>query len=205
MSNQIDRIAKHVHGTDPQFLIDTIIRNKIYNTLYWKLNCFGLNVESLIDECFKLQYIGLYELNSNNNKPTAFICLLLKLLQIQPDNDIITLCIQQNILKYCRCLFMLYLRIVSSNASYIYNTLEKHYNDYRKIIIINHNNTYDIIHIDEYIDILLNNNEIYGIKLPLLMKRSILQQNNRINKRISPLQHLIDQQNDNDSNDIKTG
>lgn len=35
--------ARDVHGTDPQFLIEKITRQKIYDSYYWKSDCFGLN------------------------------------------------------------------------------------------------------------------------------------------------------------------
>ena len=41
---------------------------------------------SLIDKAIELKYIGgVYD----NQKPTEFICLLLKLLQIQPEKEIL--------------------------------------------------------------------------------------------------------------------
>lgn len=42
MANRTDTGALTVHGTNPQFLIDKIVRNKIYNSLYWKEFCYAL-------------------------------------------------------------------------------------------------------------------------------------------------------------------
>jgi pre-mRNA-splicing factor 38A len=45
-----------------------------------------LTAESVIDKALELPYIGgTYA----NTRPTAFLCLTLKLLQIQPDKEII--------------------------------------------------------------------------------------------------------------------
>ena len=55
--------------------------------LVWaeKLN-LGLLAESLIDKAIELNAIGgVY----GNQKPTNFMCLLLKLLQIQPEKEIL--------------------------------------------------------------------------------------------------------------------
>lgn len=42
--------------------------------------------ESLIDKAIEVKYIGgVY----GNQRPTEFLCLLLKLLQIQPDKEIL--------------------------------------------------------------------------------------------------------------------
>eukprot|EP00971_Amphidinium_carterae_P004451 89248-Amphidinium_carterae.1 len=41
MANRTDPHADTVKGTNPQYLVDKIIRNKIYNDAYWKEHCFG--------------------------------------------------------------------------------------------------------------------------------------------------------------------
>ncbi len=48
MANKTDPTALSVHGTNPQFLIEKILRNRIYNNSYWKEHCFGLTAETLI-------------------------------------------------------------------------------------------------------------------------------------------------------------
>lgn len=48
--------------------------------------CGVREAESLIDNAIKLKVIGgVY----SNQRPTEFICLLLKLLQIQPEKEIL--------------------------------------------------------------------------------------------------------------------
>lgn len=42
MDNKTVRDAIAVHGTDPQFLIEKILRTRIYECSYWKEQCFGL-------------------------------------------------------------------------------------------------------------------------------------------------------------------
>jgi len=60
------------------------------------------------------------------------MCLTLKLLQIQPDKEIIIEYIKQEDYKYLRALGAFYLRLTGS-AMDIYNYLEPLYNDYRKL------------------------------------------------------------------------
>ena len=53
--------------------------------------------ESLIDKALELKAIGgVY----GNNKPTEFLCLLLKLLQIQPEKEILLEYLQADEFKY---------------------------------------------------------------------------------------------------------
>lgn len=79
--------TKSVHGTDPQNLVEKIVRERIYDSMYWKEQCFGLTAELLLDRAVELTYVG--GVYGGNQKPTPFICLLLKLLQLQPDTRII--------------------------------------------------------------------------------------------------------------------
>jgi len=43
MANRTDPSAISVHGTNPQFLIEKIVRTKIYSCAYWKEHCYALN------------------------------------------------------------------------------------------------------------------------------------------------------------------
>lgn len=48
--------------------------------------CFALNAATLIDRAVELQAVGgTYA----NTRPTEFICLVLKLLQLQPEREIV--------------------------------------------------------------------------------------------------------------------
>ncbi len=49
-ANVTDSGATSVHGTNPQNLVEKILRSKIYNHAYWKEHCFGLTAESLVDK-----------------------------------------------------------------------------------------------------------------------------------------------------------
>ena len=42
MANRTDPRARSVHGTNPQNLVEKILRQKIYELTYWKEQCFGL-------------------------------------------------------------------------------------------------------------------------------------------------------------------
>jgi len=87
MANRTVKDAKTVHKTNPQYLVEKIIRTRIYESKYWKEECFGLNEELLVDKAVELKFIG--GIYGGNIKPTPFMCLTLKLLQIQPNKDIV--------------------------------------------------------------------------------------------------------------------
>lgn len=70
-------MAEQKHIT--QFL-DKTTRNRIFNSRYWKEECFALNAESFIDKATKLKCIG--GLYGGAKKPTKFLCLLFKMMQM---------------------------------------------------------------------------------------------------------------------------
>lgn len=87
MANRMVEDAHSTHGTNPQYLVEKIIRTRIYESQYWKEECFGLTAELVVDKAMELKYVG--GIYGGNIKPTPFLCLTLKMLQIQPEKDII--------------------------------------------------------------------------------------------------------------------
>lgn len=118
----------HVHGTTPQFLIEKIMRERIYESLFYKSTCYSLNAHLLITPAENLTCIGgMY----GAQKPTEFICLLLKILQIQPEPQIVDLFLDSKF-KYLVCLTAIYIRMVYPSAE-VYRKLEPLLLDRRKI------------------------------------------------------------------------
>lgn len=167
-----------------QNLVEYITKERVYNMPYWKANCFGLTAESLIDEAVKLRYVG--GVFGGNAKASEFLCLLLKLLQIGPEMAVILEYIRQGDYKYLRCLGAFYLRLVG-RPSDVYNYLEPLLSDYRKIRIRRKNGQFALSHVDEFVDSLLWNDYVCDVALPRLPPRNVLERENYIHPRKSPL------------------
>ncbi|CAJ0937817.1 unnamed protein product [Ranitomeya imitator] len=165
MANRTVKDAHSVHGTNPQYLVEKIIRTRIYESKYWKEECFGLTAELVVDKAMELKYIG--GVYGGNIKPTPFLCLALKMLQIQPEKDIIVEFIKNEDFKYVRALGALYMRLTGT-ASDCYKYLEPLYNDYRKIKTQNRNGEFELMHVDEFIDELLHSERLCDVILPRL-------------------------------------
>ena len=74
MANQTVKDAMSVKGTNPQYLVEKIIRycvgstisyifltllwsrSRIYDSKYWKENCFALTAELLVDKAMELRF-----------------------------------------------------------------------------------------------------------------------------------------------------
>ncbi|KAG0283668.1 hypothetical protein BGZ96_011947 [Linnemannia gamsii] len=189
MDNKTVRDAIQVHGTNPQFLIEKILRTRIYESTYWKESCFGLTESSIIEKAYELTSIGG---QYGAQKPTEFICLVLKLLQLQPREEIvikyITGLTENDNNKYLRALGAFYLRLVGKPVD-IYKNLEPFLVDGRKLRKRG-NNGYSIVHMDEFIDELLREERVCDVVLPRLTKRFVLEDAGELDPRISMLEEL---------------
>lgn len=171
MANVTDPLARPIHGTNPQNLIEYITRQRIYDSQYWKESCFGLTAAGVAEKAAtEIQAIG--GSYGGNSKPTRFLCLILKMLQIQPENEIIDELIANNNFKYVTALGAFYLRLTGCPSD-IYEKLEPLYGDYRKLKF-RQSSGWSLIHIDTFVDQLLNEERVCGVALPRLPKRSIL-------------------------------
>ncbi|KAI1236839.1 hypothetical protein IHE44_0015094 [Lamprotornis superbus] len=213
MANRTVKDAHSIHGTNPQYLVEKIIRTRIYESKYWKEECFGLTAELVVDKAMELKYVG--GVYGGNIKPTPFLCLTLKMLQIQPEKDIIVEFIKNEDFKYVRMLGALYMRLTGT-AIDCYKYLEPLYNDYRKIKSQNRNGEFELMHVDEFIDELLHEERVCDIILPRLqvgnvdgygipnctefsswigcwlLKRYVLEEAEQLEPRVSALEEDMD-------------
>ncbi|KAJ0394193.1 hypothetical protein ATCC90586_005137 [Pythium insidiosum] len=199
MANATDPGAQSVHGVNPQHLIEKIMRNRIYASVYWKEQCFGLTAESLVDKAIELNYFG--GTFGGNQQPTPFLCLLLKMLQLQPELEIVQEFIQNGEYKYLSVLGAVYLRLVGKSLD-VYRLLEPMYSDYRKIRKRNVIG-WEITHVDEIIDSLLTEEfymdlalprlEFYmDLALPRLVDREYFEKNGQLPPRRSVLEDELE-------------
>ncbi|KAH0584165.1 Pre-mRNA-splicing factor 38A [Termitomyces sp. 'cryptogamus'] len=191
MANTTVAGALAIHGKNPQFLVETVIRNRIYESNYWKEHCFALTAESLIDKAIEVTYIGgVY----GNQRPTSFMCLVLKLLQIQPEKEILVEYLRAEEFKYLRALAALYIRL-TFRAVDVYELLEPLLKDYSKIRLRGMGG-YSLTFMDEYVYSLLTEERVCDIILPRLPKRQVLEENGDLGPRKSRLLDAIEGKSD---------
>lgn len=190
MAQTTEKWATSVHGTNPQNLIEYIMRQKIYDSVYWKQYCFGLSAEALIDRAVEVTFVG--GMFGEPPKPTEFVCLVLKLLQIQPEKDIILEYIRNDEFKYLRVLGAFYLRLVGRPLE-VYLSLEPLLNDYRRIRLRRPDGSFELTYIDELVDQMLTRDSLFTISLPRLPDRSVLESTGQLpGPRVSLMQEDFD-------------
>ncbi|KAL4451001.1 hypothetical protein ABPG74_021323 [Tetrahymena malaccensis] len=183
MSNKTQAAALSVRGQNPQNLIEAVIRNKIYQNRYWKEKLPGLTAASIIDEALELDYVG--GTYGGNRKPSKFLMLSLKLLQISPEKAEVMEYINQEDYKYLTALGCFYIRLVASSED-IYKILEPLYADYRKLRIRDLDGSFKIIHMDEFVENLINQEVYLDTLLPNIQKRRVLEENGALQQRAIP-------------------
>lgn len=178
---------KQIKGTDPQFLIEKIIRERIYDSVFWKHSLFAANAEILVDKGADLIAIGG---QYGNQRPTEFLACLLKLLQIQPETEIIDLYLQDEF-KYLTALAAFYIRMTGTSVE-VYKKLEPLLLDRRKLRKRGADGCYYLTYMDEFVDELLNSDRVCDTILPRLTKRYVLEDNGEIDPRVSPLEEELE-------------
>jgi pre-mRNA-splicing factor 38A len=152
--------------------MEYITRQKIYDSRFWKEECFGMTAADVLEGAAKtLKCVG--GTFGGNHRPSKFLCLTLKLLQLQPDAELVQEFIQQDHFKTVKALGAFYLRLTGRPAD-IYDTLEPLYADYTKLQYRGVTE-WKLLHMDEFIHELLTQPFACSIALPRLPFRETLQ------------------------------
>ncbi|CAI7642433.1 unnamed protein product [Penicillium bialowiezense] len=178
-----------IRGVNPATLFEKAVRDRITDSYYWKEQCFGLNAATLCDRAVELSCIGgTYGISE---KPTPFLCLAFKLLQLGPDRDVIlellnytdpgsgeegedpedSIVKDRGDFKYLRALAAFYVRL-TFDAVDVYKTLEPLLLDYRKLKR-RVRDTFALTYVDQFIDDLLTKDRLEDLDM--------------LDERISPL------------------
>lgn len=202
MANRTVKDAKVTHGTNPQYLVEKIIRTRIYECRYWKEDCFGANEADVFDRALELRFVG--GIYGGNIKPSPFLCLSLKMLQLQPEKDIIISFIGKfgETYKYIRALGAFYLRLTGTSIEN-WKYLEPLYNDYRKLRCMDRMGKFSIIHMDELIDMLLREDRVFDVILPRISRRRVHEEADELEPRISALDQDLEEVNEEDDEQVE--
>ncbi len=194
-----------IRGQNPALLMEKAVRDRITESYYWKEQCFGLNAATLCDRAVELTFIGG---TYGQQKPTPFLCLAFKLLQLTPEREIVLAYLLNEHFKYVTCglaeiheLLMVDTRYLRALAAFyirltfdppdIYKTLEPLLSDYRKLKRRT-NNGFTLTHVDQFIDDLLTKDRVCATSLWKMPTRQQLEDLELLDERVSPLGDEID-------------
>ncbi|KAK1083749.1 hypothetical protein LTR48_006036 [Friedmanniomyces endolithicus] len=173
-----------IRGDNPLKLFEKPVRDRIIESYYWKEQCFGLNAATLLDRALELTFIGgTYGVAQ---RPTPFLCLAFKLLQLTPDKEIILFYLRQEEFKYLRALAAFYIRLAWEKDAEVYETLEPYLADARKLKRRTREG-WALTHVDEFVDDLLVKSRVCATTLPKLNPRLFLEDEDKLEPRVSAL------------------
>nr|KAJ3422508.1 hypothetical protein HK105_007783 [Polyrhizophydium stewartii] len=184
-----DYERRAVHGTNPQLLIEKILRERIYESVYWKERLFASSAETLVDRAVELTSIGG---QFGNQRPTEFVCLALKLLQLQPEDEIIDLFLNDGDFKYLTALAAFYVRLTAKDVD-VYRRLEPLLLDKRKLRRRTPAGSFELTFMDQFVDELLTADRACDTILPRLARRSVLEDRGDLEPRVSPIEDELDE------------
>jgi pre-mRNA-splicing factor 38A len=202
-----------IRGVNPASLFEKAVRDRITDSYYWKEQCFGLNAATLCDRAVELTYIGgTYGMSQ---KPTPFLCLAFKMLQLIPEKDVVLEYLNfhdpaeddeegeqdgeggdgpdpgravlkaTGDFKYLRALAAFYIRLTFDPPE-VYKALEPLLSDFRKLKRRTKDG-FTLTHIDQFVDDLLTKDRVCATSLWKLPSRRMLEDLDILEERISPL------------------
>lgn len=181
------------NGLNPARILEKAVVDRIVNSYFWKEQCFGVNEADVVDRVADhVHFIGgTYGVSQ---KPTPFLCLTLKLLQLAPDDDILQeyLGIGGERFKYLRALACFYVRLTRP-AKQVHELLEPYLEDYRKLRRrAGPEGKATLTYIDEFVDDLLTKDRVCATSLWKMPPRDVLEDRDGLEPRVSPLGDIED-------------
>jgi pre-mRNA-splicing factor 38A len=188
----IVRDGTTIHDVNPAMMIEKITRERIQESRYWKEECFGLDAATLCDRAVDLKYVGGQY--GGNLSVCPFLCLVFKLIQLQPESAIIKEYLHQPDFKYLTAIAAFYVRLFFRPVD-VYQLLEPLLNDYRKLRLRT-NSGVQLYHMDEFVDDLLNKQRVCDTTLPRLPQRVTLEDTEQLEPRESILNSELEESDD---------
>ncbi|KAH8662136.1 Pre-mRNA-splicing factor 38, partial [Xylariales sp. PMI_506] len=174
------------NGMNPATLLEKTVRERIVESFFFKDQCFGVNEADIVDRVVEhVSFVG--GTYGSTQKPSPFLCLAFKLLQLAPGDDVLAEYLRYggDKFKYLRALACFYVRLTRRSED-VYATLEPFLEDRRKLRRKGALGT-TLSYVDEFVDDLLTKERVCGTSLWALTKRELLEDLDKLEPRVSPL------------------
>ncbi|KAK6956357.1 hypothetical protein Daesc_001634 [Daldinia eschscholtzii] len=195
------------NGLNPATIMEKAVRERIVESYFWKEQCFGVNEADIVDRVVDhVSFVG--GTHGANQKPSPFLCLAFKLLQLAPDDAVLDEYLRYggDKFKYLRALACFYVRL-TRRAETVYKILEPFLEDRRKLRRKGRAGT-SLTYVDQFVDDLLTKDRVCATSLWQMPKREILEDLELLEPRTSPLgdiEDLLEEDEDVDMNGDTNG
>ncbi|CAN8100419.1 unnamed protein product [Discula destructiva] len=186
------------NGLNPATIMEKAVRERIVESYFWKEQCFAVNEADIVNRVVDhVHFIG--GTYGSAQKPTPFLCLAFKLLQLAPRDRILReyLGFGGDKYKYLRALAVFYIRM-TRRAKDVYTLLEPYLEDRRKLRRKGRAGT-TLTFVDEFVDDLLVKDRVCGTSLWKMPSRDLLEDLDELEPRVSALgdiEDLLDEDED---------
>ncbi|KAI1271086.1 PRP38 family-domain-containing protein [Xylaria sp. FL0933] len=193
------------NGLNPATIMEKAVRERIVDSYFWKEQCFGLNEADIVDRVVEhVNFIG--GIYGDTQKPSPFLCLAFKLLQLAPGDDVLGVYLGYGgeKFKYLRALACFYVRL-TRRAESVYKVLEGFLVDRRKLRRRGRGGQGGarVTFVDEFVDELLTKERVCATSLWQMPRREILEDLEVLEPRVSPLgdiEDLLDEDEEGEKN-----
>jgi pre-mRNA-splicing factor 38A len=181
------------NGLNPATLLEKAVVERIVESYFFKDQCFGVNEADVVDRVVAhVRFVGGTYGSAALERPSPFLCLAFKLLQLAPGDDVLReyLAFGGERFKYLRALALFYVRLTRRSED-VYRVLEPYLEDRRKLRRRGAAGT-TLTFVDEFVDDLLTKERVCGTSLWQLTKRELLEDLDKLEPRVSPLGDIED-------------
>ncbi|RFU30359.1 hypothetical protein B7463_g5974, partial [Scytalidium lignicola] len=189
------------NGLNPATIMEKPVRERIVDSYFWKEQCFGVNEADIINRVVDhVTFIG--GTYGDAQKPSPFLCLAFKLLQLAPSDEILQEYLEfgGEKFKYLRALALFYIRL-TRKAKDVYLTLEPYLEDRRKLKTKRRTGA-GLTYVDQFVDDLLVKERVCATSLWKMPKREVLEDLEVLEPRVSPLGDIEDLLDDDDVQEV---
>jgi pre-mRNA-splicing factor 38A len=179
------------NGLNPATIMEKPVRERIVDSYFWKDQCFAVNEADIINRVVDhVHFIG--GTYGDAQRPSPFLCLVFKLLQLGPSDEILMEYLEYGgeKFKYLRALALFYARL-TRQAKDVYLLLEPHLEDRRKLKRKTRMGT-GLTFMDQFVDDLLTKDRVCATTLWKMPKREVLEDLEVLQPRVSPLGDIED-------------
>ncbi|ROT40997.1 PRP38-domain-containing protein [Sodiomyces alkalinus F11] len=174
------------NGENPAKIMEKAVIGRIVDSQFYQYQCFALNEAGIVDRVVNdVHFIG--GTYGAAQKPTPFLCLAFKLLQLAPADDVLEVYLGHGgeRFKYLRALACFYIRMTRRPAD-VYRLLEPYLADRRKLRRKTRQGT-SLTYMDEFVDDLLTKTRVCATSFRELPRRTDLVDLGELEERESPL------------------
>ncbi|PHH76558.1 hypothetical protein CDD80_1419 [Ophiocordyceps camponoti-rufipedis] len=112
------KVALAPNGLNPATIMEKAVRDRISNSYFYQEQCFFANEADVVDRVVEyVSFIG--GTHGADQKPSPFLCLAFKLLELAPDEDVLETYLSYggSRFKYLRALACFYVRLTPNSTN----------------------------------------------------------------------------------------